>query len=107
MTTYYHVTPHWDGGDLESLYALHGDAAYDMYADRWPDAGALAQYHVHVVHLYASYEAAAAHVDYYGGQLLTIVDPDDDLPIHIDDLEEGLPHPVSRESIPAQMVHLG
>ena len=99
---YYHVCEHWDGGDLESLYARYGQEAYQRYAERWPEAGELAQYHVHVIHLHSSLEEAEEYQEAYGGEILVIDDPDDELEVVTDDLE--YPHPVVRGRIEARFV---
>lgn len=101
--TYYHVCQEWDGGDLLPLARRLRDegAALDAYADRWPEAGELAQYHVHWVHLYDTFEQAQDHVDEFGGQILRI-EPDEFLTIERDPLE--FDHPVYRGVIPAAYI---
>ncbi len=99
MTTYYHVAKDWDGEAIESLYDQYGDEAYDIYAEKWPEAGELAQYHAHVVHLYADRKQAEEHADTFGGDVLVIDDQDDELEITIDTLEFG--HPVCNHEIDA------
>lgn len=93
----YHVAPEGHEGDLESLHMQHGDEAYEMYADRWPEAGELAVYHAHYVHCYSSKIDAEKHAASFGGKVYTI--DADDLDVEIDDLE--FPHPVVRDYIPA------
>ena len=92
----YHVTKEWDGQDLESLYAIYGDEAYDIYAEKWPEAGELAQAHAHVVHLHASIDEAKGFAAEFGGEILEI-DAPEDYEIEIDSLEYD--HPVCRHEI--------
>jgi hypothetical protein len=49
-----------------------GDAAYEEYATRWPEAGGVGLYHAHWVHLYATPEEAENHQDDFGGTILQI-----------------------------------
>jgi hypothetical protein len=103
--TYYHVCKRWDGHDLESLYRQHRDDAYAIYADRWPDAGELAQYHIMVVHCYDNIDDAIAHKDAFGGDVLAIdADVLDRIGIthYIDTLEFA--HPVVSDYIPAEAI---
>ena len=96
----YHVAPANHVGDLESLYALHGEEAYEIYADRWPEAGELAQYHVHYVHCYDSLEEARAHAAQLGGKIYEICT--EHLEIERDNLE--FDHPMVRNEIPAEYI---
>lgn len=59
----YHVVgPEWEPGQpLQSLYRQHKDAAYDIYSERWPDAGDLSQYHPHYTMFYDKLEDARQH----------------------------------------------
>lgn len=98
---YYHVVDKYDGGDLESLYHRYGDAAYDMYLERWPESGNLSQYHAHNIHLYDSLEEAQKHSAYFGGDVLEII-PDDALEVTIDTLE--FPHPIVEDKIPKKYI---
>jgi len=95
----YHVAPSDHTGDLASLYSQHGDAAYDMYAKRWPDAGDLAQYHAHYVHLYDSLADAHMHASVHGGKIYRVL-PDDLLVVERDALE--FDHPMVRNGIPVE-----
>ena len=98
MATYYHVCrDEWDGGDLISLYQQEGEEAYQIYAERWPEAGELAQYHVHYVHLYATLDEAKEHQGKYGGEILVITGEPEEIGIESDDLE--FPHPVVKHRI--------
>jgi hypothetical protein len=96
---YYHVTAKWDGQDLESLYDRYGEKAYDMYADRWPDAEELAYAHAHIIHLHATEAKTKEYAEVYGGEILIINDRDNDLDVEIDGLEKGARHPVCRQTI--------
>ncbi len=102
MTTYYHVCNGWDGNDLLSLYQLEGEDAYEMYAERWPEAGELAQYHVHYIHLYETIEEAKAHQEEHGGEILKIEGDPEELGIEIDKLEFA--HPIVRDRIPKEYI---
>ena len=92
----YHVAPADHQGDLLSLYEQEGEEAYDVYAERWPDAGELAQYHVHQVHLYSSLEEAQNHV--HDGKIYEV--DCSEIEVYIDDLE--FPHPVVDGQIDAE-----
>ena len=84
VMTMYHVTPKWDGGDLVPI----GDE--DAYTARWPDAGNLARYHAHVVHLHASRERAEEMQAVFGGEIL-VVDVSG-VDVNFDTLEASCPH---------------
>jgi len=101
--TYYHVAPdtYRIGTTLESLHAIHGDAAYDMYAKRWPDAGTLGFIHAHYVHLHATLADAQAYVEDFGGIILSVT-LDEDIKVIID--QDEYPHPMVEDSIPANMI---
>lgn len=103
MTKYYHVAPADHSGDLISLYDQLGEAAYAVYAERWPDAGELAQYHAHYVHMYATIEEARKHVN--SGKIYEIdaeALEDECIEVEIDNLE--FPHPMVRGVIPAHLL---
>ena len=102
MTTYYHVCMYWDGKDLESLYKQHGDEAYEMFAEKWPESGNLSQVHAHVTHLHSSIKEAKEFAAQYGGMILMIDDAG--LEITIDDYEYEYPHPVCKHEIPAENI---
>lgn len=78
----------------------HGDDAYEIYAERWPEAGELGTYHAHYIHCYETLEEAQDHVDEYGGTVLVIDTTDMD--VVIDNLE--FPHPMVQERIPAAAI---
>lgn len=101
MAKLYHVAKNYDGGDLLSLYEQFGDEAYDMFAERWTDAGELGVYHVHMVHLFETLAEAQDWSAECGGDVLEIETVD--LDITIDKLEKGHPHPVAKR-IPAKNV---
>lgn len=100
----YHVAADgWDGGDLVSLYERYGADAYEMYADRWPEAAELAQYHAHYVHLYGTAGEAVEHQEQFGGIILAVDIPDEaEITIETDSLE--FPHPIVRDRIPARYI---
>lgn len=91
----YHVAPADHSGNLESLYSLHGDDAYEMYADRWPEAGELAQYHAHYVHCYDSLDEAREHAAQWGGKIYAI--DTSEIEVERDNLE--FDHPMVRNEI--------
>lgn len=94
----YHVTKNWDGGDLESLYDQHGDEAYDIFAEKWPEAGGMAASHIHLIHLHDNINDAKRFQAEFGGEILEIeIDSDN---VEIDTIE--YPHPTTRYSIDAQ-----
>jgi hypothetical protein len=94
----YHVAPEGHQGDLISLYDQYGEPAYDMYADRWPDAGDLVFVHAHYVHCYATIEQARDHI--HDGVICEI--DATDLEVVIDDLE--FPHPMVEGVIDASLI---
>lgn len=101
----YHVAPTDHIGELVSLYRQHGTAAYEMYAIRWPESGALAEYHAHYVHMYATVEGARQHAAVNGGKIYEVDTDamiDDYYKVEIDNLE--FPHPMVRDSIPAEYI---
>ena len=97
---FYHVTKNWDGGDLESLYDREGDEAYEIFAERWPEAGGLADNHINLIHLHDNLSDAERFVRDFGGEILEI-ELDEDA-VEIDNLE--YPHPVSRYTIDAEYI---
>ena len=104
-TTIYHVAPaDWDG-DIESLHYQHGDDAYDMYVERWPEAAGMQFEHTQFVHCYSDLEAAEDHADEFGGVVLTIdaaAMTEDGIEIETDRIE--FPHPIVRDVIPARYI---
>lgn len=69
--TFYHVAgPEYQSGPLQSLYRRHGDEAYDIFAQRWPEAGDLGQYHAHRIFLYDKLDDALSHPS--GGRILKV-----------------------------------
>jgi hypothetical protein len=97
MNTIYHVAPTDHTGDLLSLYAQHGDAAYDLFSERWPDAGGLCHYHPHYVHCYDTLAEAMEHVEAWGGKVYAIQCAEVD--VERDSLE--FDHPMVRDVVPA------
>jgi len=100
MPTYYHVAHNYTGGDLLSLYEQHGEDAYEMYADKWPDAGELAQYHTHYIHLHETLVDAQTYQSEFGGTILEI--NADELEIKLDTLEYK--HPMVRDYIEEEYI---
>jgi RNA:NAD 2'-phosphotransferase (TPT1/KptA family) len=101
----YHVAPQEHQGAILSLYALHGDEAYEMYATRWPEAGELAQYHAHYVHCHDSLDDAREHVEQHGGKIYEInaeAMAEDLIEVERDRLE--FDHPMVRGEIPAEYI---
>lgn len=96
----YHVVKNYNGGDLESLYEQHGSEAYDIFAEKWPEAGALGHYHAHYIHLHSTKEDAEAFAAEFGGEILEI--KADDLEVEIDGLEYK--HPMVKDCIDAEYV---
>lgn len=100
MKTIYHVAPAEHTGDLLSLYRQHREEAYELYAERWPEAGELGQYHAHYIHCYATLEEARAHTS---GKIYAIdvaAMEDDFMDVVIDTLEFA--HPMVKDEIPAE-----
>ena len=103
MKTIYHVAPAGHNGNLESLHQQHGEDAYEIYAERWPEAGELGQYHTRYVHCYETLEEAMNHP--VEGKIYAIdVEAlnDDFIEVEIDRLE--FPHPMVRDEIPAKYI---
>lgn len=98
--TIYHVAPEGHTGDLQSLYTQERDDAYELYAARWPEAGELAQYHVHYVHCFDDLERAREHAAAFGGKIYAIDTADID--VERDTLE--FDHPVVRDIIDADCI---
>lgn len=86
----YHVVgPDYRQGDaLRSLYARKGEAAYDEFARRWPEAGNLGMDHAHKVMFYDKLDDALSHADAFGGNVLK-VDPAKVGGLYLDDLEKS------------------
>ena len=101
----YHVAPADHTGNILSLYAMHGDDAYSMYATRWPESGDLGSYHAHYVHCYDSLTDAQEHAEQFGGKVYEInaeAMSDDMIQIERDALE--FDHPIVRDEIPAEYI---
>jgi len=92
----YHVAPKGLTG-LKSLYEQFGEAAYDMYVERWPDANELAFAHAHYIHCHNTINEAVDYMQYNGDDdsVVYVVDVDDDL-VCWDNLEYK--HPVIEHS---------
>lgn len=105
MTKYYHVAEKWDGEALESLYSQHGDDAYDLFAERWPEGINLAYEHAGRIHMYYTIKEAESHKRELGGEILEISlddDAKDEISFMIDDLE--FDHPMACGSIPSEYI---
>lgn len=105
MKNIYHVAPADHSGDLISLYAQHGDDAYEIFASRWDRGAELAQYHAHYVHCYSSLEAAKEHADLHGGKIYEIdaeAMADDFIEIESDIAE--FDHPMVRDEVAAEYI---
>lgn len=103
----YHVAPAAHEGSLLSLYAVHGEEAYEMYAERWPQAGELAIYHAHYIHCYDSLDEAREHAAQHGGKIYAIDSAalaDDLVVIERDALE--FDHPIVRDEIGAEYLQV-
>ena len=95
--TYYHVAGNdYRGGDILSLYARMGDAAYDEFANRWPEAAEMAFAHAHYVFLYQDRSDADDHAAAFGGQVVAVDGTGLDVVV---DAHEGFP--VVRDRIPS------
>jgi len=88
--TIYHVCKNWDGCNLKSLYKQYGNQAYDIFLEKWPDAGELAEYHIHYIHCHFTLDEAKEHQAEHGGQIIAI--DVEYLEVVIDNLE--YPHPM-------------
>ncbi len=101
---YYHVAI-WNGAALEPAvdFFQGEEEAIEKFLEKWPEAGVeLAQYHVGMIHLFEDIKDAKEHAKAFGGDVLEINDPDDELNIEVDTLE--YPHPVCRERIEAEFI---
>jgi hypothetical protein len=84
---YHVVSPqHEPGAPLRSLYSQYGDAAYDLFAEKWPEAGNLNQEHAHRVFFYDNLAEAQSHAKQFGGRIIG-VDPSKVEGLHFDTLE--------------------
>jgi hypothetical protein len=105
---YYHVCKRWDGYDLQSLYQRCNKnelQAIKRYAQRWPDAGELAQYHIMYVHCWDNYNDAKQHAHDIRGQILAIdtdILDNNGIDYCIDMLEFA--HPIVRDYIPKDAI---
>jgi hypothetical protein len=88
--TKYHVTPKWDGGNLQSARDRFGEqAAIEMFCQKWgTEDGSFAADQVSKIYLYATLDEALAHQRDYGGEILAI----DDTWLEVfEDWAEGVP----------------
>ena len=97
---YYHVCADgWDGEDLESLYTIYGEKAYDMFQEKWPETGDMCFTHAHMVHMHLTLDDAVEYQGEYGGEIVEI--STEDLDIIID--YEEYPHPVTK-NVPKEYI---
>lgn len=97
----YHVAPMGHAGDLLSMAAQIGEVdALAEWSERWPDAGDIAQYHIHQVHCHATLDEARDYAAAFGGVIFAV--DDEYLNVRIDTLE--YPHPVVNGRIPADCI---
>jgi hypothetical protein len=105
----FHVTgdDYRAGQPIKSLYRQYGDEAYDKYAERWPEAGDMGQYHAHQNFFYESLPEAQEHVDEFGGKILKI-DPSKIDGLRRDNLEIGYGKDAgfwtTREDVPPEAI---
>ncbi len=102
--TLYHVVGdgYQEGQPLRSLYDQHGDNAYDMFAEKWPEAGDAALDHPHRIFFYDTEEAARDHAEEFGGRVVK-VDPSliDDESLRFD-TQEAPGYWVSLDRVPPE-----
>lgn len=86
----YHVVgPEYEPGQpIRSLYSRKKEAAYDEYAQRWPEAGDLVQDHPHKVFFYDNIKDAEDHAAMFGGSILR-VNPSKVDGLYLDKLEKS------------------
>lgn len=102
MDLYHVVGDGWDGKELLSLHDQYGDDAYDIFAERWPEADGLGIYHAHRIFFYDTLADAQDHAAELGGKVLKIDADKISDQIKIDDLE--CPFYVSTEPVPASVI---
>jgi hypothetical protein len=103
MNKIYHVAPKNHEGDLLSLYAQYGDAAREMFVERWEGSEDYADIHADFVHCYASLDEALSHL--HEGKIYEIdvaAMEDDYIEIERDVIE--FDHPMVRDKIPAEYI---
>jgi hypothetical protein len=85
--TLYHVTPKWDGKDLESAASKMGEvAAIEIFLAKWQtEDDSFAQDQVTKVYFYNTINEAISHQETYGGEILAI--DETYLDIAIDEIE--------------------
>ena len=73
MELFHVVGDDWrEGQPLQSLHRRLGDEAYDVFVERWPDAGDLGQYHAHEIFFYETHEDALDHAANFGGRVVKV-----------------------------------
>ena len=74
--TKYHVTPKWDGEDLETAAQRMGEeAAIEMFCEKWATEDAsYAADQVTKIFLYATMDEAKEHQENFDGEILEISD---------------------------------
>lgn len=70
----YHVVGEdWRPGEpLLSLYRQHGNDAYELFCQRWPDATIFSDYHAHLIFFYDNPREAEAHAAALGGRVVEV-----------------------------------
>jgi hypothetical protein len=97
--TLYHVTPKWDGNDLETAASRLGEVeAIEMFLAKWEiDDASFAADQVTKIYLYATFEQAQEHQAMYDGEILEI----DDRYLEVfTDWSEGIANLAVRHNIP-------
>ncbi len=92
------------GQPLQSLYRRHGNKAYDMFAQKWPEAGNLGEYHAHRNFFYDNMKEAEEHADVFGGRVMKI-DPKKVGGLYLDTLEKSYKKPgfwATAEDVPPE-----
>ncbi len=94
----YHVTPEWDGGNLQTAAKRFGEVeAIEMFIAKWNcDDASFAADQVAKIYLYGTIDEAMAHQAEYGGEVLEI---DDEYLEIATDYAEGQPVLCTRNEI--------
>lgn len=97
----YHVTPKWDGENLQpAARRLGEEEAIEMFCAKWDtEDTSYAADQVWKVFMYATIEEARDHVDNFGGEILAINDEWLDI---FEDMTEGQPVLATRNDIDAK-----
>ena len=69
----YHVTPKWNGQNLQTAEQLFGEDAVEYFMDKWGCYdSSFAQDQVSRIYFYATLDEAQAHQDAFDGEILEI-----------------------------------